>query len=207
MPASTSADRGADVRRRLLAAAAQLIPEVGWHAVSTRGVAQRAGVAPGLVHYHFESLQSLLRQAVIGAMREVLSALPPVLPADEPPETTLAGILSSLDDYSGTDPASLLFVEAYLAATRDTELRTDLSGLLDEFRGLLASWLADQRTPEPTDTAAVLAAAVDGVMLHRALHPTMTSTVVTPVLLRMLGASGELGAPDENADAEGTEPR
>jgi AcrR family transcriptional regulator len=199
MTLSTSTERGAEVRQRLLAAAAQLIPEVGWHAVSTRVVAQRAGVAPGLVHYHFTSVQALLRQAAVVAMGQVLSAIPPVLPAADSADAALGEMLASLDDYSGTDPTSLLFAEAYLAATRDGELRAELSRLLDEFRGVLTSRLAAQGTKAPADTAAVLAAAVDGVVLHRALHPGLTSAAITPVLRRLLGD------PDEDANADGAE--
>lgn len=199
MRPSTSTERGTEVRERLLAAAAQLIPELGWHAVSTRLVAQRAGVAPGLVHYHFSSVQALMRQAAVVAMRQVLSAIPSVLSAAGPADAALAEMLASLDDHSGTDPTSVLFAEAYLAATRDGELRAELSRLLDDFRGVLTSWLAAQGLKAPADTAAVLAAAVDGVMLHRALHPGLTSAAVTPVLRRLLGD------PDESADAGGPE--
>ncbi|MGH3825157.1 MAG: helix-turn-helix domain-containing protein [Pseudonocardiaceae bacterium] len=53
-----AADRGRDVRLQLLSTAAQLITELGWAAVSTRILAERAGVTPGLVHYHFTSLQA-----------------------------------------------------------------------------------------------------------------------------------------------------
>src|SRR5215218_10063879 len=69
--AETAADRGREVRRRLVQAARELVPERGWAAVSTRTVAERAGVAPGLVHYHFASLQALLAEAAVGAMRDL----------------------------------------------------------------------------------------------------------------------------------------
>ena len=186
MRPSTSTERGTEVRERLLAAAAQLIPELGWHAVSTRVVAQRAGVAPGLVHYHFSSVQALMRQAAVVTMRRVLSAIPPVLSAAGPADAALGEMLASLDDHSGTDPTSVLFAEAYLAATRDGELRAELSRLLDEFRGVLTSWLAAQGLKAPADTAAVLAAAVDGVMLHRALDPQLTSSAVAPALRNLV---------------------
>ena len=188
-----SGERGVEVRRRLLVAAAQLVPEVGWHAVSTRAVAERAGVGPGLVHYHFDSVQSLLRQAVVAVVGDVLSVFPPLLSETASVDAALGDMLAALDGYDGTDTTSLLFVEAYLASTRDEQLRTELSRLLAEFRGHLASWLAVQGTRAPADTAAVLAAAVDGVMLHRALAPGMTSDVVAPVLRRLLCDAGAEG--------------
>jgi len=58
------------VRQRLLDTAAELIAERGWTAVSKRLVAERAGVAAGLVHYHFTSVQALLSAAAVGVMRQ-----------------------------------------------------------------------------------------------------------------------------------------
>jgi AcrR family transcriptional regulator len=61
------------VRDRLLAAAAELIAEKGWGAVSTRVLADRAGVGSGVVHYHFDSTQAVLVQASVGALRTALA--------------------------------------------------------------------------------------------------------------------------------------
>lgn len=69
---ATSIERGRSARAKLLAAAAALIAEVGWNAVSTRLLADRAGVRSGLVHYHFESLQTVLRRAALGEMTVAL---------------------------------------------------------------------------------------------------------------------------------------
>lgn len=189
MPARTAADRGREVRLQLLSAAAELIAELGWNAVSTRILAERAGVTPGLVHYHFPSLQALLRDAALGMISDLLSAAEPIF---EDAGTLDAGVdmmLGSLDAYTGRDPTSLLFTETYLAATRDETLRIELIGLVDEFRRRLARWLGEHGAKTPHDTAAVLAAAIDGVMLHRALNPEPTSSVVAPVLRRLVISS------------------
>lgn len=186
MPAQTAADRGREVRRKLLSAATELIPELGWNAVSTRVLAERAGVAPGLVHYHFQSLPALLREAAVGAMRQVIAATEPVFQRAETLDVGMTMLLGSLDSYTGSDTTSLLFAEAYLAATRDESLRDALGALLADFRRDLARWLGERGQDMPEETAAVLAGAIDGMMLHRALNPELTSAVVAPVLRRLL---------------------
>lgn len=186
MPARTAADRGREVRLQLLSAAAELIAELGWNAVSTRILAERAGVTPGLVHYHFPSLQALLRDAALGMMSDLLSAAELIF---EDARTLDAGVdmmLGALDAYTGRDPTSLLFTETYLAATRDETLRIELVGLVEEFRRRLTRWLGEHGASTPHDTASVLAAAIDGVMLHRALNPELTSSAVAPVLRRLV---------------------
>lgn len=175
---SGMAARGRDVRQRLLAAAVTLIAEKGWSAVSTRMLADRAGVAPGVVHYHFASLRAVLTEAAIGAMRAVVAQL-------RPGTDVIASLLDPLDSCPGDDPVSLVFVETYLAATRDDELRSAIGALVAEFQDKLTAWLTDRGVDRPAATAAVLAAAIDGLMLHRALTPA-ARTDLRPVLRRLI---------------------
>jgi AcrR family transcriptional regulator len=179
----TSSERGREVRRRLLRAACELVPERGWAAVSTRIVAERAGVAPGLVHYHFASLQALLTEAAIGAMRETVDAAATLLERARTPDELVDLLVTEVDRYPGDDPASLLAVEAYLAATRDAPLQSELACVLEDFRDRIAGRLHEHGVADPDATAAVLAAAVDGVLLHRALAP---QPAVAPVLRRIV---------------------
>jgi AcrR family transcriptional regulator len=187
--ATTSVQRGRIVRQKLLSAATELIPELGWTGVSTRSVAARAGVAPGLVHYHFASLQDLLRAAAIAAVNGTIGEVDTAMEQAPAARQGLAVLLGALDTHTGSDPMSLLFIETYLAATRDDVLRADLTRILTDFRSVLAGWLRELGQEAPDETAAVIAAAIDGVMLHRALDPALTSAVVLPVLRRLLDAS------------------
>jgi AcrR family transcriptional regulator len=138
------------------------------------------------VHYHFPSLQALLTEAAVGLMREVAGSIGPLLDRASTPADALALLMSSLDEYTGRDPASMVVTETYLAATRDPALREAVTGVLADFRDLLAAWLRGHGVPAPEDTATVLAAAIDGLLLHRALDPTVTTGTVTPVLDRLV---------------------
>lgn len=180
------APRGEDVKARLTRAAAELISERGWSAVSTRTLAERAGVGPGLVHYHFPSLQALLTQAATQAIAAIVEEAAHHLGPTTTSEQGLALILRDLDRYPGDDPASRLVTETYLAATRDPRLREAVTAVLDLMRRHLTDWLTHAGVPDPRRTAAVLAAALDGILLHRALTPDLASAEVEPVLRRLL---------------------
>ncbi len=104
MPGRTAVDRGRDVRLQLLSTAAELIGELGWNAVSTRILAERAGVTPGLVHYHFPSLQALLRDADLLELwlRRIVLRLATLPGVDRYIGTALVGKSSaSLEQLSG----------------------------------------------------------------------------------------------------------
>lgn len=179
-----SAERGQEVRQRLLDAAAELIAERGWAAVSTRAVAQRAGLAAGLVHYHFTSVQALLSQAAIAVMHRTVAEVDPMLAGVGDPDDLVDALAGSLEEFTGTDSMSVLFVETYLAATRDPELRACVAEVITKFRARLGTRLAELGVAEPEGAAAVLGAAMDGLVLQRALDPTLSAAAVRPVLRR-----------------------
>jgi AcrR family transcriptional regulator len=189
----TAVERGRDVRQRLLRAATELIAERGWTAVTTRLLAERAGVAPGLVHYHFASVQALLVEAAVTAARSLAAEWGSMLAGAGSADEAVTALLGGLDGASGTDSVSVVFVEAYLAATRDERLRQALGEAIGEFRGQVRDLLAAQSIADPAATAAVLTAVVDGLLLHRALLPGPTSGEVAAVLRRLLERDAEAG--------------
>ncbi|MEU6328782.1 TetR/AcrR family transcriptional regulator [Streptomyces sp. NPDC047049] len=185
MPSKTNAERGRNVRAQLLTAARELVGELGWSAVSTRILAERAGVRPGLVHYHFESLQALLRQAVLEEMRRMLDGTAALLDTTPNPTAGIEAMLSDLDRYTGADPASLLFIEAYLAATRDPRLHEEMRGLVIDFRNHLATSLARSGHPAPEAAATVVMAVFDGFLLHKGLDPELSAARIAPLLRQL----------------------
>src|SRR5438045_2119903 len=70
-------------REKLMAAAAELIAELGWGRVTTRAVAERAGLPHGAVSYHFRGKQELPTEAAMFAFSRAI-------PADE--FAALAGV-------------------------------------------------------------------------------------------------------------------
>ncbi|MDI3386217.1 TetR/AcrR family transcriptional regulator [Streptomyces sp. B-S-A8] len=185
-PPPTAAERGIEVRQRLLRAAVELIGEVGTQSVSTRLLAERAGVRPGLVHYHFASLPALLRQAAMGAMRPLLTEGTAAFTAADSPAEGAELLLRQLDGYTGRDPQSLLAVEVYLSSARDPELRAALSGLVAEFREAIAAALDSAGHPDPAGAAATLAALLDGFVLHKGLSPELTADDVIPTVRHLM---------------------
>jgi len=65
----------------------------------------------------------------------------------------------------------------------------EVGAVIDGIRRRLTGWLAERGVPQPEETAAVLVAAIDGVMLHRPLVPGLTRVAVAPVLGRLLTAT------------------
>ncbi|NKE60031.1 TetR/AcrR family transcriptional regulator [Lentzea sp. PSKA42] len=182
-----SADRGRRTREQLLDAAAQLVGEVGWGAVTTRLVAERAGVNAALVHYHFSSVQELLSTAALQFAEKVLAESADALRASDPADG-IERMLEELSRYTGTDPESLLLAEALLASHRLPELRTSLAALVAGFRARVADWLRGADVKDADAVALLLGAAIDGLVLHRALDESVDFRVVAGPFRRLVSS-------------------
>ncbi|WP_433726581.1 TetR/AcrR family transcriptional regulator [Nocardia sp. CA-129566] len=192
----TAAEQGRETRARLMTAAIELVAEHGWGAVSTRMVAERAGVRPGVVHYHFHSVTDLLIDAsVSAARREYESVMAGVLALPGP--EAMRGMLTAITSYTAADPVTVAMTEMMLAATRHERLRIELGRLLAEARAAMANWFrANGAVTDPEATAAVVAALLDGLILHRLIDPSLGAVDMTGPLLRAAGLT-------ENQASEG----
>lgn len=73
--------QNAAVRERLQAAARALFAQHGYYAVSTRAVAEAAGVNPAMIHYYFGSKQGLYEAMIADTFGPMFEALKNVLSA------------------------------------------------------------------------------------------------------------------------------
>lgn len=71
---------------RLLAAAVEAFGERGYHATTTRQIAERAGMSPAGMYIHFDSKQDILYQVSRRGHAAVLGVVEDALAADAPPE-------------------------------------------------------------------------------------------------------------------------
>jgi AcrR family transcriptional regulator len=195
-------------RDALLAAAATAIAASGWSAVTTRRVAALADVSPALVHYHFGSMEELRRQAVLAAMAEETQGPMEALLADIPLDDAIAACVAAVARIDpGSDRFALLY-EAMLAAARDDEMRSVLGRAYDDFRSALADRVRAAGGAEPEAAAVVVAAALDGVLLHRLVRPDLDLEGLTTTLVAALqtapGTAARAASRGGPADSTGT---
>jgi len=137
-PARSGAPSGRD---RILAAAVRRIASEGIEEVRIARIAMDAGVSTALVHYHFETREALLAEALeysfehAGDLRIGEKA-----PAASSHAERLAGMVDQclpLDEYSERD--WVLWVELWLRAVRHPELRP----VAEELYRRMRDWFAD----------------------------------------------------------------
>ncbi len=182
-------------RHQLLDAAAQLIAEVGWGRVTTRAVAERAGLPHGAVSYHFHGKQELLTEAAMATVEAMfpLNRLRSVTKLTDLIPLFQASI-STPPDPETIDPVSSgVLAEAMRECGRNPELRGRITELLRAYRTLVADLVrAEQgrgvveRGPDATDLATLLIAAGDGLLLHALLDPQLPIAGAAEALLALV---------------------
>jgi AcrR family transcriptional regulator len=178
-------------RNRLLRAAAELIAELGFGRVTTRAVAERAGLPHGAVSYHFRGKRELLTEAALATIeqafpREELEQLPSV--ADVVRLTA-----ARVSDLDRVDPVlSDLAIETMLEARRDPVLRERMATLTREFRRVLGNLVRYEQDSgtliagvAPDALATLILTAGDGLFLNAMIDPELDVTGALEALLSL----------------------
>jgi TetR/AcrR family transcriptional regulator len=138
--AQTSAARSA-AEEALLDAAERLLVDVGHAGITTRALAEEAGVNHGLVHYYFGSNENLLARALerfterlVERQRELYSANEPFV---EKWRTAMRYLVSEDRSYEK------VWLELQAMAWNDPELRARLGRVNDEWRAVLTDAFAE----------------------------------------------------------------
>lgn len=187
------AERGAATRARLMEAAAQLIAKRGWGGVTTRLVAERARVNQALVHYHFGSMDVLLREAAMARMAPELTAAVGPLTGGGPLALALQEAVASLERFEPGSRSAVLMAEVLLRSTRDPVLADRMGGEIQAFRAALerrleeASEAGEIRTDVPPRVlATIVGATLDGLLLQRMAEADVDPEDVASGLHRLL---------------------
>jgi AcrR family transcriptional regulator len=132
----------ASARERILAAAVRQIASEGIDGVRIARIAMAAGVSTSLVHYHFDSRDALLAQALDYSYARAGDARisSGELPAGSHAQRLQLMIDQCLPTSQELEDDWVLWVELWLRAVRNPELRA----VAEELYARLHAWFADE---------------------------------------------------------------
>jgi AcrR family transcriptional regulator len=186
-------------RSQIVHAAASVLGRRGYGATSLKDVAREARVAPGLLHYYFESKEELLLEVVEVMERQIIAAWKAAIAGiDDPLERIVAGVDHAEAQCVDQPEFFRLVLDLYTVSLSSPVLRIRCaelcSHLVDEIevevRRTLGT-LPAYALVSPRDLAGAITAAIDGIALSglvlqeppaarfRALKVLLLSLVVT----------------------------
>lgn len=175
--------KGARRREELLAATMRIIGRDGSAAVTQRAVAAEAGLAPGVVLYHFAAVDDLLLAALARVNDRWLAELDAAAAAPD--------VLAALADVVGCAAEmdhglARAENELWLLASRRADLRAELV----RWDTALAAVAAEVAVDPVAAEALVLTG--NGLFLRTAMGDPVERDAVLAVLRRVAGTEGEI---------------
>jgi AcrR family transcriptional regulator len=189
-------DPGGGMREAILDAAVEAIADHGWGNVTTRRIAERAGVNNALIHYYFGSKDELLRRAVTERFAVDFEAPLAALAGAGDIHEGIDAFFDGIERLAG-DSRLLVSTEALLQGMRDPVIRRWAREVIGEaIRGLGALVTEGQATGtvnaglDADGSATVLVAALDSIVLYRLVDDQLDLTGARTTLHRMFEPRG-----------------
>jgi TetR/AcrR family transcriptional regulator, transcriptional repressor of bet genes len=172
-------------RQEILAAFARVLADHGYAGATIAAVAAEAGIAPGLVHHHFDSKAELLSgllQELVGRFRTRVRRYEE---GQDPLSAYVDGALK-LDDQADL-LAARCWVGLFAEAVRDPGLFAQMRRLIDT--EITAIQTRSGQRLSAHDAGAVLAFVIGSLVLG-AFAPRKTAGFAAPGLRRLIAALG-----------------
>ncbi len=189
-------------RRRILAAAVEVLAERGFAGTRVADIAAVAGTSPALIVYHFGSLDVVLAEAVRSVEDDFFADFARLLPPDADPteRLRLTGVIGA--DVGPAVGNWVLWMEIWVRALRDESTRMLRESMdarwRDHIRDVLDAGVADRSftCPDPEASAVRLVALMDGLAVQVSLgDPAVPEDRMTGLWLD--AAADEVGVPRE----------
>lgn len=179
-------------RQEILAAFARVLADHGFAGATISSVAAEAGVAPGLVHHHFESKGELLSSLLTDLVARFRSRVRQYEQEGEPLLAYVDAALK-LDDRADTS-AARCWVGVFAEAIRNPSLFAQMRRLIDTEIVAIQRRSGDQFSEQ--EAGAVLAFVV-GSLVVGAFAPRKTAGFAAPGLKRLVATmrAGSTGSP------------
>jgi len=136
-------DAGAEIddagrRSQIVHAAATVLGRQGYGATSLKDVAREAGVAPGLLHYYFESKEELLLEVVVVVERQMIADWKEAIAGIEDPLERMVAGLDQAEARCAEQPESFrLMLDLYTAGLSSPALRVRCAELCSHLVDLI----------------------------------------------------------------------
>ena len=166
-------------RAQIVAAAIDTIAEVGYARASFARIAERLGISPGLISYHFAGKDDLIKQIVDDVVRQGMAYMRPRIVAHSTGPAMLRAYIESNLAYMSEHRKDLIAIVEIARAPDGRRIfygDTDVDDAVRALEHLLAGFQkAGQFRPDftPRAMAVTIRAVIDAVPSRLALNPEL----------------------------------
>jgi AcrR family transcriptional regulator len=187
-------------RNEILETTCQVVIDRGFAATRVSDVANRLGVSTGLIHYHFDSKELLLAEALRYAAEQDIARLELEL-EQAPTAVAKLDTMFAFDMPEAGEPSWTLWIDGWSEAVRNPTMRRISQDLdlawKDRLRDIIQAGVAagEFACPDPEGAAWRLSALLDGLGVQFTVHEGVLSRAQLVRYMRAAAAL-ELGLED-----------
>jgi AcrR family transcriptional regulator len=204
------AAKAAQTRERILEAARRILSEEGVERLTTRRVAELAGVSHGMVHYHFADKRDLILALVVHARRDWVEPLEELVDGPGTSEARMRAVISWMAEPQTTD-VMRAHQSLFVFALGDDVVRRRLAAEFARWRAPFVKLFADLGVElgvgglDAVGVGEAFAAAADALVQQQSLDPELpTELMLTQLFERVIGRDGAAQGRGRSASARGT---
>jgi AcrR family transcriptional regulator len=167
--------------QQIVDAAGRVMSHKGYGGTTMKDIAAEAGVAPGLIHYYFDSKEDLLLAVTASLCEQMREDAEAAFSASggAPPIARAWAALEATRAHLGRPDQQRLFLETITLALGEPRVREQLAhlydSLLDSSTAMVEELARQVPTPPPVplrDLASVLVATIDGMAVQKLIDPS-----------------------------------
>jgi AcrR family transcriptional regulator len=179
----TQAERREETREQVLAAAARVFAQRGFHGTSLEAIAEEAGFSRGAVYYNYADKEELFLELLDRRCAERAEDLREVFAEGDTSDVAATSRQAqlaaehALDAMTGDPEWRALYMEFLAHAARDASFRRAFARRTDQMRGALEEVVVERTRPvadalgmEPEQLAVVIDALGTGLWASHMLH-------------------------------------
>jgi AcrR family transcriptional regulator len=192
--------QGAATRERILEAARATLAEHGPDGFTTRGVAQRAGVSHGMVHYHFKDKRDLILALLVQARRDWIQPLEELVDGPGPGVDRMRAVIAWMAQPATAD-VMRIHMSIYVFALSDEQVRERYAAEYARWRApfvTLYRQLGRELGIEGLDAKSVgeaFASAADGLVQQQVIDPGLPTARMLRRLFEATMAQAPMDGP------------
>jgi len=161
-----------DSRQKILDAALEVFAKYGYHSSSVSSIAEKAGIAKGLLYNYFKSKDDVLYELMVAMVVPYIREIMPVKPGQKMTKKDMANLIGGTIDFALEKPDFWkLYIGVFLQPDVMPKIIDKMWEAFSPVMSVMTEYFIGRGYKNPEAVMRYFTAVLDGIQLHIMLDP------------------------------------